>query len=198
HHRNLVPLEMLAPLVIVAAMGALPLPRAARRGLATAVVAFVTASGTPAIGPRAPWGSVALVPPVENGTMVLLTGSEPVSFLIPAFPADTRFVRVEPQFGERFAKLSADLLAAHPGPVLALFGAVEHQAASAAVAVHGLALGDCRTVSSPLAANAFSLCAAARPRPAAPVEEPGPPPAAEASPSAAGTSDGSAGSPAPR
>lgn len=186
HH--LVPLEMLAPLVIVAAVGALPLPRAARRGLATALVAIMVATALPAPGERIHWDGNArnaAVPPLEAGALVLLSGPEPVSILIPSFARDTRFVRLDPAL-TAFAKPVTNAIVAQTGPLYSLH--VDTDLAVRLMDMHGVKLDGepCRPVTAPIAPVPFALCRAIRPGAAS-----------EAVP-AADSSAGSEGSPAPR
>ncbi|MFT3810237.1 MAG: hypothetical protein QM698_09995 [Micropepsaceae bacterium] len=99
-YRYITPLEMIAPLLIVAALGLLPLPGGVRRaGVAAALIA-VAALTTLYKGNRAPFAGgmvVVDVPEIARpeATMALMTGVEPMGFVIPEFPAAIPFLRVD-------------------------------------------------------------------------------------------------------
>ncbi|MEW5727549.1 MAG: hypothetical protein AB1918_06965 [Pseudomonadota bacterium] len=205
-YRYLVPLEMLAPLVVVAAIGCLPLPRAARRGLSTARVAFLAATTLPGDWLRVPWEDKAVsasVPAVKDPdrTLVLLSGHEPLSFLIPLFPGaeHMRFLRIDSTFtladdpGAGFRRLFRDTIDAAPGPIYSLHIVTQEQRDVVhKLAEYGLELdtGSCLPITSPIGADVYRFCLTRRPGASAPAEE-----AMPTEPPADGSA-GSAGSPA--
>jgi hypothetical protein len=203
-YRYLIPLEMLAPILVVAAVGCLPLPRAARRGIATGIVAFLMVTTLPGNWLRVPWADKAVsatVPRVKNptDTLVLLSGHEPLSFLIPLFPAEMKaFLRIDSTFSlpddrERgFRKVFRTAVASHDGEIRSLHITTEEGDVIGKLAEYGLELdrSDCPTIESPIGAAPYAFCLTRRlgsaPAAAAPSAEPAP----------ADGSTGSAGSPA--
>lgn len=174
-HRYLIPLEMLAPLVAVAAIGLLPLPRPARHGLSAGLLAFLVASTLPGDWIRVPWTPRAVevtVPPIEApaGTLVLLSGHEPMSYLIPAFPPGMRFYRIDSTFtlpddpSQGFRRLFREAIAAQTGPLASLHYPGEEHDVVRKLAEYGLALdkSGCRPVTSPLAPGPYAYCPVGR------------------------------------
>jgi len=103
-YRYLVPLEMLTPLLIVVAMGMMPL-RPAPRAMTTFFILFaIAATIQPGDwGRKKPWLETiapvdvpALADPAK--TMILMAGFDPYSHVIPSFPPDVSFVRVQSNF----------------------------------------------------------------------------------------------------
>jgi hypothetical protein len=99
-YRYIVLFEMLAPILIAAAIGLLPIPRRAQL-LATGAVFFVALLFTrPDFLDRAPvespYVSVAL-PKFEHPkhTMVLMTGNSPMGFLVPEMPPEIPVLRID-------------------------------------------------------------------------------------------------------
>lgn len=100
-YRYLLPLDMLAPLLIMLCIGMLPMSR--RRRFQTAAIALVILAAT--IQPGY-WGrhriwphqmSDITAPALSNGppVMILMAGAHPYAYLIPGFPADISFVRLQ-------------------------------------------------------------------------------------------------------
>lgn len=205
-YRYLIPLEMLAPLVVVAAVGCLPLPRAARRGLSTALVLFLAATTLPGNWLRVPWADKAVsatVPAVEDParTLVLLSGHEPLSFLIPLFPGAERmrFLRIDSTFTlpddseTGFRRLFRDAIETAEGPIYSLHIVTQEQRdVVPKLAEYGLELdtASCREITSPIGADTYRFCLTRRPGASEPAPESMPP-----SPAGDGSA-GSAGSPA--
>jgi hypothetical protein len=171
-YRYLMPLEMLAPLLAVAALGMLPLPR---RGLiALALVALLVATTRPADWLRVAWADKAVavdLPAVAQaeGTLVLLSGHEPLSFLIPAFPPGMKFLRIDSTFtlseGDTgFRRLFRQTIESWPGPIASLhIGAEEHDVVRK-LAEYGLELGPCGdNVTAPIGAAPYRFCPTQRP-----------------------------------
>ncbi|HUY68111.1 MAG TPA: hypothetical protein VMV79_02275 [Alphaproteobacteria bacterium] len=100
-YRYLVPLEMLAPLLIVLAADLLPFGLYARAGLAAVLLIVVALSVQPGNwGRRTPWLQHAVeaqIPPLPDSKnlMILMAGIEPYAHLIPEFPPAIPFVRIE-------------------------------------------------------------------------------------------------------
>jgi hypothetical protein len=103
-YRYAVTLEMIAPLLIVFAVGMLPL-KSTTRGLVTAfILAVVSASIQPGDWHRREvWLDhfvEAQIPALGDTShlMILMAGYEPYSHLIPEFPLEISFVRIESNF----------------------------------------------------------------------------------------------------
>lgn len=125
-YRYLIPLEMLAPLLIVLTLGLLPL-RPTVKGLAAAALLLVIAVG---VRPGN-WGRVAysdhfvqvLAPAVSQpeNTMLLMAGFEPYAHIIPSFDPIMPVVRIQSNFaspneGEKgINHVIAARIAAHQG-----------------------------------------------------------------------------------
>lgn len=199
-YRYLIPLEMLAPIVVVAACGTLPLSRAARRGLGTALVVFLVASTQSPNWLRVPWQERAVsatIPAVPDpaGTLVLISGHEPLSFLVPLFPKEMRFLRIDstftladdPQVG--FRRLFTAAIAGARGAIASLHITTEQGEVVKKLAAYGLALDQdsCRTITSPIGAAPYAFCLTRRLPAAVPpaAEAPSAPAAAPRAPAAA-------------
>jgi hypothetical protein len=184
-YRYAVGLEMLAPLVIVVAANALPLPPRARAVLAVALLAVVTVTARPGDWGRTPWRDdapfVDVVTPRfddPDATLIVMTGITPTAFVIPAFPPQIPFLRIHsylihPDQGPTGLNRSmASQIAAHHGdlywvvaeweradgvPILAAYGLVAEQTRCAEI-VTNLAGG---ILSCPLARAASAPVAQA-------------------------------------
>jgi len=164
-YRYITPLEMLGPLLIVAALGLLPLPGGVRRlGVAAALIAVV-AMTTLYGGNRAGFADKMVVVDVPaiarpEATLALMTGVEPMAFVIPEFPARIAFLRVDgylvgPDKDTVFLRGMTDRIAAHlkqGGDLFTLFLPAEVGRADKALGLLGLTrTGDCVDVTSNLA-----------------------------------------------
>jgi putative flippase GtrA len=183
-YRYLVPLEMLAPLLIVALVGWLPFGEKTRGYAATGILGFVAFTTVPGDWLRAPWEERAI--PVQapaisqpEETVVLLSGYEPLSYLIPAFPKTVRFFRIHGNFAlpeapdSGFRAMILDAIHHNQGPIAALHRVTEQANAEEKLAGFGLALdqASCRPMNSPLAVgvgvgetgeDAYAFCLARR------------------------------------
>ncbi len=103
-YRYALPLEMIAPLLIVLAIGLLPLPTGPRTLLAFFALLAVALSIQPGNwGRREVWLDKAVeaqIPAIEHpaDTMILMAGFEPYSHLVPLFPPEIPFVRIQSNF----------------------------------------------------------------------------------------------------
>ncbi len=105
-YRYAVPLELLAPVAILAAAGYLV--SSSRTGIPVVLILFLTIAATlsPLNWGRTSWGADFFdvrVPPVANldRSIVLMAqvpGPEPAAYVIPSFPETTRFVNVDSNF----------------------------------------------------------------------------------------------------
>ncbi|MDE1149515.1 MAG: hypothetical protein PW843_23420 [Azospirillaceae bacterium] len=107
-YRYLIPLEMLAPVLILAAVGLWPVPVKVRAGVIAGVLLAVTATAQSGTWARVAWGdrpfgakvSEVQAPtlPRPDHTVMLMTGYAPTSFLIPGFPPQIPFLRLQSYF----------------------------------------------------------------------------------------------------
>jgi hypothetical protein len=161
-YRYAVTLELLAPLLIAMAIDFVPVSARYRTLAVMGVIALsITAVGwSTSIGERPAWGDryVAVeVPPLAkpSETMVLMAGTEPASFVIPAFPPQIPFLRIDswldsPQSHTRFGDGMRMRVAGHRGPLFGIFANWERERALAAFSDYGLAIepSQCGTIVS--------------------------------------------------
>ncbi|MGE3332215.1 MAG: hypothetical protein AB7I36_01125 [Rhodospirillaceae bacterium] len=143
-YRYITPLEMLAPLLTVAAVALWPLPLRARALVAGALLLFVTVTvRVHEDWTRKPWAPglggpfVDVTAPVleDPNTLILMTGLAPTAFVIPAFPPDVPFLRpvsylAGPDHDTLFIQTVKQRLEAHTGPVLVLQPSWDHDSAA--------------------------------------------------------------------
>lgn len=173
-YRYLVTVEMLAPLAIVMTAGLLPLGRRLRVALALALLLLVQGAMTPANWGRMAWTPrwvEAEVPPIADPdhTMVLMGGYWAISHVIPFFPPQIPFVRIQSNFLQpdsvgngHLAWLQARV-AAHRGPFLMLSTIPDTAGAGRAAALMGLRLNPagCRPIPNNLG-EPLALCPVVR------------------------------------
>ncbi|MGA1855540.1 hypothetical protein VH569_06095 [Azospirillum sp. 11R-A] len=177
-YRYLVPLEMLAPLALVMAVGLLPLARRLRIGLVVVVLAVVQLTVQPADWGRVAWPTgaddrwvEAEVPAIADAddTMVLMAGYWAISHVIPSFPARVTFVRIQSNFlqpdsvGNGYLAILKDKVASHRGPFLMLSTIPDTPGAAKAAELLGLRLDPqrCRPIPNNLG-ETLNLCAVDR------------------------------------
>jgi hypothetical protein len=130
-YRYAIPLEMLAPLLIVLLAGMLPVPHKARTVTAVALLLVVALSVQPGDWTRQrPWLKhpvEAEIPPLgdTSNLMILMAGFEPYSHLIPSFPPEVPFVRIQSNFAspdedKGINQRIQDRIAGHPGRFMLL------------------------------------------------------------------------------
>lgn len=99
-YRYLLPLEMISPLLMAVALGWLPLANRTRTAVFLLVLILSQAMVDVSFAGRKPWGErylevdAPLIPQNEQA-MILMTGYEPMSFVIPSFPPSASFLRIE-------------------------------------------------------------------------------------------------------
>ncbi|MCC6469577.1 MAG: hypothetical protein IT563_14740 [Alphaproteobacteria bacterium] len=171
-YRYLVPLEMLAPLLILVLADRFALTRWVHgAALGAAAAAFVLTT-QPASWGRVPWADdffgVKPPPLAEPGrTMVLLAGAEPLGYVVPFFPPEIPFLRVEgwfvgPSQPNRHIEVMRERIAAHSGPIFVLFRTkFETQRAIDALTAFGLKirLDACRPMQPHLDINEKEMLA---------------------------------------
>lgn len=148
-YRYILALEMLAPIVIVAAVGRWPLGRAARWAvLAVLAVAVVTTTRVDFLD-RAPLGDPYVQvkwPPIPhpNRTMILMTGEAPMGYLVPSLPHQIPVIRIDgwlitPGDHSQLTAEARARVAAFKGDLDLLANPYEVNRARAALADYGLA-----------------------------------------------------------
>jgi hypothetical protein len=173
-YRYALPLEMLAPLIVLASLRILRLDwtKAARFAAAASLAAAALTLYPDFPDPmRAPWSQrfVQLETAPElaqpNKTIVLLPGDRPTAFMIPEFPRTVRFVHVSdwpylyqsPDKG--YEPIVRKLLVEHDGPILALFGPQDDERTPAVLQGFNLRLTrECQAVKANLVPWPFRLC----------------------------------------
>jgi hypothetical protein len=162
-YRYVLTLEMLSPLLIALALTACIANETARL-LVLATLWIVAAIGTDwktvAVGTvSGPWrgGYVDVVhPPIADPerTLVVMAGLEPMGYVVPSFPPQVAFVRIDgwldsPQSHSNLGDRMRARIDAHDGPIYGMFSATEQARALAAFAADGLVVaGDCETIRS--------------------------------------------------
>ncbi|MBB5207299.1 hypothetical protein [Chiayiivirga flava] len=171
-YRYLVPLEMLAPWLIVAAIGAIPLPRGVRAAACVLALLGVLALTPLPHDPRPAFASRMVdvqVPPIArpDHTLALMTGVEPMAFVIPAFPPQIAFLRIDgylvgPGADTPYLRRMRERIAAAQrsgDDVFVLFTPSERERSE--TSLHQLRLrrgDDCTPVSSNLLAEPLQWC----------------------------------------
>ncbi|MFY9287197.1 MAG: hypothetical protein WAO98_01720 [Alphaproteobacteria bacterium] len=158
-YRYAIPMEMLAPLLIVFAVGMLPL-KLHTRGLIAAFILVIIAASIQGGNwtRRADWSERFVETGVpELGTtsdvMVLLAGFEPYSHVIPQLPSDMRFVRIQSNFSspdqnKGINQMLHDRVNAHKGRLMLLIPPWQKNVGAEALGYYDLALENkpCQTV----------------------------------------------------
>lgn len=167
-YRYLIPMEMLAPLLIVMAISLWPIAAGLRLACMVGVM-LVLQSLVIYNPPRQAWDDqyvrvqVPALPDAQH-SMVLMVGTEPMAFVIPSFPAAIPFLRIDgwmvwkDDHSSGLARQMRARVAQHDGPLFMLFAATNQQRASAAAQAYGLRLStSCSAIRSNIA-EPLQLC----------------------------------------
>lgn len=162
-YRYLIPLEMLAPIVMLAAVALWPLPVKARGGIMLALLVLVSVTGKPGTWARVPFADrfvevKAPALPDPDHTIILQTGYAPTSFLITGFPKQVPFLRlhsyfIHPDHGDiKLNQVMRDRIAQHQGDFYWLVAHWEVWTAKDILPRYGLAadMDHCQLVTSNL------------------------------------------------
>jgi hypothetical protein len=177
-YRYAVVCELLVPLTIFLILGVLFRDQRRQVQVALACMVFLVVTLNPGNWGRRPWTSdyfdVRLPEITEpQNTIVLVTGHDPMAYMIPVFPPQVRFLRIQgfvtgpsPTLNET-DRLMMRALADHTGPVLILFRDYEEWDALNALEFYGLKLdrSSCRSFVpgvEPQQEHLFYLCAVTR------------------------------------
>ncbi len=148
-YRYIIPLEMLAPLTIAAAIGLWPLASRTRALAAGAVLLLVTLTARPGDWIRLPAWTGKMVEvtapavPDPAHTMILMAGLEPLSYVIPSLPPEMTVLRLQGYFTDPkddtgMNRLIRARLAAHDGPLYILVAAWDWDTAKGVLPQFGL------------------------------------------------------------
>jgi hypothetical protein len=153
-YRYVMPLEMLAPLLIVAGIALWPVSGRARVGISAALLLLVTATvridedwTRKAWGPGLGGRFVEVSPPAfadPSRTLILMAGLAPTAFVIPSFPSEIAFLRpvsylAGPDHSTRFIETLKARIAAHSGEIFTLQPEWERHAVRDSFPLLGLA-----------------------------------------------------------
>jgi hypothetical protein len=170
--------EFLVPLTIFLVLGAiLQNSRLQLRAAAAAMIVLLVTT-VPGHWDRRSWGSdyfdVSL-PPLANqpDAIVLVTGHDPIGYLIPFFPPQVRFLRIQGYMTgpssvlNETDRLMMRAVAEHTGPLLILYRVYEEWNAKKALEFYGLEMdhSSCQTFVpgvEPQPEHLFYLCRATR------------------------------------
>ncbi|HEY3639349.1 MAG TPA: hypothetical protein VGK90_14465 [Rhizomicrobium sp.] len=178
-YRYILLLEMLAPLLIAAAVGMWPVSMRVRLIAAAALLIWVQASMKADLPERAPvtdpYVQVTLPPiPHPDRTMILMTGEAPLGYLAPSLPPQIPILRIDgwliqPQDGSRLTAATRKRVAAFQGDLFVIADVAEIPRSKDALAVYGLAMraAECRNIVTNLA-GPYSFCPLSRIQSASP------------------------------
>jgi hypothetical protein len=149
-YRYILSLEMLAPILIVGAVGMWPIWRSAQMALAVIFGLFVCAGlGYHLLG-RAPLGDPyiqANLPRIENPdrSMILMTGEAPMGYLVPELPAQIPVLRIDgwmiqPEDGSKLTAETRARVAKFTGDLYVIANEYEVGRAGDALADYGLGM----------------------------------------------------------
>lgn len=172
-YRYLIPLEMLAPVLIAAAIMLWPLPMTRQFAAVGALLIALQLLVRVDIG-RLPWDRKYIevdAPQLADPqhTLVLMSGLAPMAYVIPAFPKHVPFLRIDGWlvFSEdRVSGLAREMRArvtTHTGPLYLLYADFESERADAAARNYGLMIDGkaCAEVRSNIA-EPLKFCALKR------------------------------------
>jgi hypothetical protein len=161
-YRYILTLEMLSPLLFVAAAGLWPLSARLRVGIAGGLLAAAVLATRPGFLERAPVNDPYIqvaVPPIAHPgkTMILMTGETPMGYLTPSFPRQIAVIRIDgwmiqPRDGSRLTAEARARVDAFKGDLYVIFNDYELSRSHDALEDYGLAMDwmQCRDIESNL------------------------------------------------
>ncbi len=163
--RYLVPLELLAGALIVFLLIRLVPRKRVPAALAAAVLLVVVTAKFPTWW-RQKFDEHFLtveMPAVKPDALVLLVSAEPMSYVLPSFPADARFAGLVSNFNDpdrknRLQQTIAALIRDHRGPLYSLAVPPGRDEGGAALAKMSLARGSCQPIRTNLRVSPLELC----------------------------------------
>jgi hypothetical protein len=173
-YRYIVVCEMLAPLVVFLLVARLLREPKRVLKLTLAVFALLLATLQPGDWGRRAWSAdyFGFDPPKLSDprhTLVVVTGHDPMAYMIPFFPPEVRFLRIQgfvtgpSDTPNRMDRIMQELVARHNGPMFILFRSYEEWHAVKAVDHYGLEIdrSDCRALApgvEPQPEHPFYFC----------------------------------------
>jgi hypothetical protein len=164
--RYVLVIEMLAPLGIFLILDRMIRHHMLRYVAAGASLIMILASLSPADWGRVSWGEDyfgAKLPVIEKPeeAIVVMTGVDPSSYLVPLFPKAVRFVRIQSYFTgpsghpNGYDRLMADIISRHTGQLYILYRSYENIGAISALNAYGLDLksDSCQTFKPHIESN---------------------------------------------
>lgn len=158
-YRYLIPLEMLSPTVIAVAAALLPISPRARLALVAVLLVGAQALASRGDDLRQSWAGKYVevdMPPLPDPahSLVLMTETQPLAYMIPSFPPDIPFLRIQGWLvgsKDKTFGLGAEMhrrVEQHDGPIYVLYWPKERGGTDRALADYGLAIDEagCRTV----------------------------------------------------
>jgi hypothetical protein len=177
-YRYLLPLEMLAPLGILLVVNTYPWISLFRNCTLFLCAVLLLATLQPGNWGRVAWGESYFgvePPPLSDpsNTMVLMTGFDPTSYVIPFFPEPVRFVKIHGYFTiptenpSGFDLRMRDLVARQRGPLYVLYRIDDKDTCMAALSSYGLTIDwdTCRAMPAHIEENMkypLNFCALTR------------------------------------
>ena len=142
---------MLAPLGIVLLIDTLPWRPLVRNCVALCCAILILVTVQPGNWGRVAWGKsfFGVEPPLvadPANTLVLMTGTEPMAYMIPFFQASLRFVRIQSYLTGPVGSPNGydlrmhDLVAGQQGPLYGLFRLSEKEMSITSLETYGLAI----------------------------------------------------------
>ena len=164
-YRYIIPLELLSGGLLLYCLRWLFAGRILKTAIVALTIVLIALTRYPYVE-RVDYGERyirVVVPPVLRGAAILLVADEPMSHVLPFFPADARFVGVknnliDPAMTNQLAAEVAQVVAAHDGPLYVL--AYPAGANESALAAHRLrrVVESCVDVVSNLTKRPLELC----------------------------------------
>ncbi len=161
-YRYILTLEMLAPIVIVAAIGLWPVSRPIRLSAMGIVLILALATTRAGILERAPLDEPyvqVLLPPIPEPAhaMVLMVGEAPMGFIVPSLPPQIPVLRIDgwlmqPGDGSKLTEIARARVTAHKGAFYLIANPYEMGRARDALTAYDLAVGwlQCRDIETNL------------------------------------------------
>ncbi len=160
-YRYIIVCEQLAPLLIFLLLAVLVSAPRRLLYLTAAVFALILVTLKPGDWGRKPWTQdyFGFTPPPLSepaSTLVLVTGYEPMGYMVPFFPPEVRFLRIQgymtgpsptPNLTDRQMQ---DAIAGHTGPFYLVYRSFERQTALDVLEAFGMAMGSepCRELTA--------------------------------------------------
>jgi hypothetical protein len=164
--RYQLPLELLSGGLIVGGIRFLARGRAIRYAAVAAITILLVGSTRPMSWGRIPFGPKyfeVTVPQVEPGALVIMGFVHPLSYLIPSFPPDARFVSpannfLLPDQRNLLEKRAAETIRGHRGPIYLLAHRTLLDQDRWTAQRFALEIGECVPVAAPMSGNEARLC----------------------------------------